>query len=383
MPLKSLLMVPGPTPVPDAVLRASAAPMVNHRGPEFARVLKECVEFLNAVFATKSDVLPFPASGTGGLEAAIVNVLSPGDRVLSCSIGAFGDRFGKIAARFGAKVETCGFQWGEAASPATIAEHLNADREGAIKAVLLTHNETSTGVVNDVQAISKIVRQHGALLLVDAISGLIAHPLPVDEWELDVVVAGSQKAFMIPPGLCFVSVGPRAWQAHQKATMPRYYFDFTEMKNRELTPYTPPVSLFYALQEAGRMLLAEGLAAVVQRHRTLAAATQAGVTALGLSLLAPEGSRSSAVTAIRTPEGISPKSLRSHLQNQYGVVAAGGQGKLDGEIFRIGHLGYIAWSDIVSTIAALEMTLIDLGQPVRLGAGVAAVQQVIQDSMKG
>ncbi len=232
------------------------------------------------------------------------------------------------------------------------------------------------------QAISKIVREHGALLLVDAISGLIAHPLPVDDWDLDVVVAGSQKAFMIPPGLCFVSVGPRAWAAHQRASMPRYYFDFTEMKNRELTPYTPPVSLFYALQEAGRMLLAEGLPEVVERHRTLAAATRAGVSALGLSLLAPEANRSSAVTAIRTPEGISPKTLRSHLQRRYGVVAAGGQGKLDGEIFRIGHLGYIDWSDIVSSIAALEMTLLDLGQPARLGAGVAAVQEVLRASMK-
>ena len=378
MPRKSLLLVPGPTPVPDSVLRASAAPMVNHRGPEFVRVLKECAEALHLIFQTTGDVLAFPASGTGGMEAAIVNVLSPGDRVLTASVGAFGDRFAKIAGRFGAHVESCGFEWGEAADPQVIAEKLKSDEGKSIKAVLVTHNETSTGVVNDVQAIADVVHSHGALVLVDAISGLIAHDLPVDEWGLDVVVAGSQKAFMIPPGLTFLSVSPKAWSAYECARMPRFYWDFKDMRDKELTPYTPPVSLFYALQEASRLLLAEGLPAIRERHQVLASALRAGIQALDLELLAPETHRSNSVTAIRTPPGVAVKTLRTHLRDRYGATVAGGQGKLDAQIFRIGHLGYTAWPDVICALAALEMTLIDLGLPAVPGKGVAAAQQVLR-----
>ena len=378
MPLKNLLLVPGPTPVPDAVLRASAAPMVNHRGPEFGQVQAECYAGLKRVFGTESDVIAFPASGTGGLESAVVNVLSPGDRVLSCSVGAFGDRFARIAANFGAEVEYCGFEWGRAADPDVAAARLSGGEGKPFKAVLITHNETSTGVVNDVRSIARIARNHGALTLVDSISGMIAHPLPVDEWDLDVVVAGSQKAFMMPPGLTFVSVRPRAWEAHREARMPRYYWDYSEMVKKDLTPYTPAVSLFFALQEALRMILAEGLPEVTRRHHELASALRAGVQALGLSFLAPEASRSDSVTAIRPPGEIVVKTLRSHLREQYGVTAAGGQGKLEAQIFRIGHLGYVDWSDIVCALSALEMTMADFGLPVCAGAGVSAAQVILR-----
>ena len=380
MPRKSLLLVPGPTPVPDSVLRASAAPMVNHRGPEFVRVLRDCVDGLHQIFATEGDVLAFPASGTGGMESAIVNMLSAGDRVLSCSVGAFGDRFAKIASRFGARVESCGFEWGESVDPDRVSEALAADPDRGIKAVLVTHNETSTGVVNNIRAVAERVREHGALLLVDAISGLIAHEIPVDDWGLDVVVAGSQKAFMIPPGLTFVSVSKKAWDAHAKATLPRFYWDYTEMKSKDLTPYTPPVSLFFALQEAVRLLLEEGLPTVRRRHAALGSACRAGVEALGLSLLAPEGSRSNSVTAVRCPKGVTVKALRSHLRDQYGATVAGGQGKLDSQIFRIGHLGYSGWTDIVGALAALEMSLYDLGLSHKLGSGVSAAMEILRQA---
>lgn len=383
MPRKSLLLVPGPTPVPEAVLRASAAPMVNHRGPEFAAVQAECYAALKQIFGTKGNLIAFPASGTGGLESAIVNTLSPGDRVLSCSVGAFGDRFASIARRFGAEVESCDFEWGAAANPLVVAERLNRAGRGAFKAVLITHNETSTGVVNDVRQIARHCRAHGALVLVDSISGMIAHPLPVDEWDLDVVVAGSQKAFMIPPGLTFVSVSQRAWDAHETARMPRYYWDYTQMVKRDLTPYTPAVSLFYALQEAVRLLLGEGLAEVTARHHHLASALRVGIQAMGLSFLAPESCRSDSVTAIRAPRGVAVKTLRSHMRTRYGAVVAGGQGKLDEEIFRIGHLGYVDWTDIIGALSALEMTLTDLEVPVTPGSGLVAAQQVLRSGIAG
>jgi aspartate aminotransferase-like enzyme len=352
--------------------------MVNHRGPEFVQVLKECSEALQAIFQTQSGVLAFPASGTGGLEAAIVNTLSPGDRVLSCSVGAFGDRLAKIAGAFGASVESCGFEWGQAVDPATVASRLKD--AGPFKAVLMTHNETSTGVVNDVRALAQLAHEHGALLIVDSISGLIVHDLQFDEWGPDIVVAGSQKAFMIPPGLTFIAVSARGWAASEQARMPRYYFDFKQMRDKDLTPYTPPVSLFFALQEASRLLLEEGLPAVRQRHAVLAGAVRAGLDALGLELLAPEGSRSNSVTAIRVPQPLTVKAIRSHIRDRYGVTVAGGQGKLEAQIFRIGHLGYIGWPDVVATLAALEMTLADLGMPVNQGTAAAAAQQVLRTS---
>lgn len=357
-----------------------ARPMINHRGPEYAALQRDVVEGLRYAFQTRNEVIVFPSSGTGGLEAAIVNTLSPGDHVLSASMGAFGDRFADIAEAFGARVERLTVDWGRAIDPTLLRERLAADRDHTIQAVLLTHNETSTGVLNDMEQLAAIVREHGALLLVDSISGLLTAELNTDAWGLDVVVAGSQKAFMIPPGLSFVSVSERAWKAHERARMPRYYFDFTAMRRymqQDQTPYTPAVSLLYALQVTLKRIQQEGLEACVARHARLAAAIRAGVEALGLRLLADPAHASNSVTAIFAPEGIDPKTLRERLREDDGVVLAGGQGRLRDSIFRIGHLGYISEHDVIAILAALERGLASLGYATEPGASVAAAQKVL------
>lgn len=379
---KQLLMIPGPTPCPDTVLRALSTQMINHRGPEYMAMQRELIAGLKELFRTQSDCLIFPASGTGGLEAAVVNTLSPGDRVLAIVIGAFGDRFAQIAAAHGAEVQRLEVEWGRAVEPEQVAQILRADRERAIRAVLITHNETSTGVLNDVRAVAGLVREHGALLMVDSISGMLTAELDTDGWGLDVVVAGSQKAFMIPPGLTFVSVGPRAWEAHRTARMGRFYFDFTLMRRsmeKDQTPYTPALPQLYALKEALALIRDEGREAMVARHRRLARACRAGAAALGLAPLADERSFSHSVTAIRNPPGIEGKALRGRLRERHGVVVAGGQGPLTESIFRIGHLGYVDSTDLTATVAALEESLTALGHPAHPGTGVAAVERVLSE----
>jgi aspartate aminotransferase-like enzyme len=329
---------------------------------------------------TRGDVLIFPSSGTGGLEAAVVNVLSPGDRVLSGSIGAFGDRFADIAAAHGAQVDRIPTEWGKALDAEALRSRLAEDGDHAIKAVLLTHNETSTGVTNDIRALAEVIHAHGALVLVDSISGMLAADLQTDAWGLDVVVAGSQKAFMIPPGMAFLSVSAKAWEAHKQARMPRYYFDFSAMKKymeKDQTPYTPAVSLLYGLQATLRMIREEGLEECFARHARLAAAVRAGAKALELRLLADPAYASNAVTSIYCPEGIDPKTLRTRIRQEYAVVLAGGQGKLTDSIFRIGHLGYCTEHDIVAVLSSLERGLAAMGCPVKAGAAVAAAQQAL------
>jgi len=375
---KKLLMIPGPTPVPPEVLQALATPMINHRGPEYAALQREVVSNCKYVFQTQHDVLIFPSAGTGGMEAAVVNVLSPGDRVLSVSIGVFGDRWAKIARTFGAEVVECNFEWGRAADPEVVGRALKEHPD--VKAVLVTHNETSTGVTNDLRAIADVVRSHGALLMVDAISSLMATDLQMDAWGCDVVVAGSQKAFMIPPGLSFVAVGPRAWEAHAAAKMPRFYWDFSSMRRymeRDQTPYTPALTLLYGLQVSLRMVKEMGLAASFERHARMGSATRAGVKALGLELFADPAYASNSVTAIRVPEGVSVKELRKRLREQHGITTGGGQQKLEDAIFRIGHLGYITEPDLIATFAALEQVLSDMGWPVAPGRSVAEVTRVL------
>jgi aspartate aminotransferase-like enzyme len=372
---KQLLMIPGPTPVPQSVLLAGAAPMINHRGPEFAKALAEVTEGLKRVFQTRHDVFVLTGSGTGGLEAAIVNTLSPGDTALSVSIGVFGDRFATIAKTFGVKVESLDFEWGTAADPAKIRERLAADRKKEIKAVLVTQNETSTGVANDLSQIGPIVREHGALLLVDGISSLVAMDSQMDAWCLDLVVAGSQKAFMIPPGLVFIAIGDRAWSAMKKATIPRFYWDLGKAKDylaRGQTPWTPAVPQVFQLQKALQILEEEGLHACLARHARLAGAARAGVQALGLKLFAEPSHASNAVTSVCKPDGIEIAALRKLLLEKYGVVLAGGQQTLSDKIFRIGHLGYVGEAEIVATLAALGMALKELGLSVDPAAGVAA-----------
>ncbi len=377
---KQLLMIPGPTMVPHSVLLAGAAPMINHRGPEFKAALDECTAGLKRVFQTSGDVYILTSSGTGGLEAAAVNMLSPGDFVLSISIGNFGDRFATIAETYGAKVEKLDFPMGSAADPEKIRKRLAEDTKKEIKAVLVTQNETSTGVMNDMSKIGPIVREHGALLLVDGISSLVAMDCQMDKWHLDVVVAGSQKAFMIPPGLCFVAVSERGAAAMTKAKMPRFYFDLGKAKNyleQGQTPWTPAVPQVLQLRQGLRLLEKEGLKNCFARHAKFAKATREGVRALGLTPLAEESCASTAVTSVRNPEGIDGAAFRKQMREKYGVVLAGGQGVLKDSIFRIGHLGYVAEADIIATLSLIGICLKDMGMKVDPGAGASAAIRVL------
>ena len=376
---RQLLMIPGPTPVPQSILLAGAKPMISHRGPQFRAALEECTAGLKRVFKTEHEAFILTCSGTGGLEAAAVNMLSPGDKVLSISIGVFGDRFAAIASIYGAAVEKLDFEMGTAADPKTVAERLKADEHKEIKAVFITQNETSTGVMNDLKAIGKIVHDHGALLLVDGISSLVAMDCEMDAWHLDLVVAGSQKAFMIPPGLCFVAINDRAAAAMKNAKMPRFYFDLARARDylaRGETPWTPAVPQVLQLREALKMLEAEGLDNCVKRHARLAKATREGVKALGLKLLADEKVASNAVTSVRKPDGVDVGALRQLMLQKYRVVLAGGQGSLRNDIFRIGHLGLVSETDIIAVLGTLGLALNELGVKADPGAGAAAAVKV-------
>lgn len=383
MPTKELLMIPGPTPVPDRVLRAMAAPMVNHRGEAFARVFDEVTAGLKKLFLTENDVIVLPAAGTGGLEAAVANFLSPGDHVLALVTGVFGERWVKIARAYGAEVEVIETAWGQAADPAEVARRLPSDTPKRIKAILVTHNETSTGVTNPLEEIARAAAGHPALVMVDAVSSLGAVSLRTDAWGLDVVVTGSQKAMMVPPGLAFLSVSPRAWERAAEAKNPKFYWDLTmyrkQMATRQ-TPYTPAVSLWFALREALSMIEEEGLEAAWRRHTLLGRMTRAGIEALGLELLADNKYASDTVTAIKMPAAIEAKALRSELRKKFGVVVAGGQGKLTDSIFRIGHVGWVDPKDILQGLAALELALDSLGYPVTFGAGVAGAQRAWKET---
>ncbi|MDR5693719.1 MAG: alanine--glyoxylate aminotransferase family protein [Armatimonadota bacterium] len=381
------LLIPGPTPLPPEVLEATGQQMINHRSPSFAGILRRVIEGAREVFQTNHDVLPLTSSGTGGLEAAVVNTLSPGDVVLSLSCGFFGDRFADIAEAYGARVERITVEWGKPIPPEVVADRLRRDRKGEIKAILVTHNDTSTGVTNDVRAISEARENHPALLLVDGVSAVGAMDCQTDAWGLDVVVTASQKALMSPPGIALVAVGPRAWEAVQHARMPRYYFDFHEAKRyleRPVmqTPFTPAISVVYALDVALARIRQVGLANWIARHALMARATRAGVRGLGLSLLAEEPYASNAVTAVRVPEGVDVRRLIARLKEEHGVVVAGGQGPLEGKIFRIGHLGYVEQQDILAVLAALEEVLPELGFPVERGMGVKAAEKVFATTVE-
>ena len=358
------LRIPGPTPCPDDVLEAMSGQMINHRGPEFAELLARVTDGLKQLFQTEHDVLILTASGTGAMEAMVVNTLSPGERVLAVSIGAFGDRFATIAETYGAAVEHLSFEWGAAADPEQVAQAL--ERDPSYRAVLVTHNETSTGVTNDLEAIARACRRvrPDVLILVDAISSLGSLRCHVDAWDLDVVATGSQKGWMVPPGLAMVSVSPRAWEAFEQAKMPRFYFDFgraKEMLAKGQTPWTPAVSIFYALDVALQRLLADGIGAIVERQRGLGEFTRREVRALGLQLLADERFASDTVTAVRVPEGVDGAALNKLLREEYQVVLAGGQAKLAGKIFRIGHLGWVSDEELRAAIEALRSALPRLG----------------------
>ncbi|MFN2483854.1 MAG: alanine--glyoxylate aminotransferase family protein [Candidatus Limnocylindria bacterium] len=354
------LRVPGPTPLPGAVREAQAAPMINHRGPEFAELLFDVTDRLRRLLATRAEILVLTGSGTGALEAAVVNTLSPGDRVLAATIGEFGDRFAAIAETFGARVTRLTSERGHSTDPTELEAALATTSE-PYRAVLLTHNETSTGVYNDIQTLARVV--HAApgdpLVLVDGISGLGAMPFDVDGWGIDLVVTASQKAWMASPGIAMAVLGDRARAASETAQMPRFYWDFREARRwsgEAQTPWTPAVSVLYGLRVGLDRIEAEGRERTWARHEAIANATRSGLEALGLRLVAAPAHRSNTVTAAWLPEGVAWSELSAQARAA-GLVLAGGQGALKGRILRIGHMGEVTLEDIVSALAVLQPLL--------------------------
>ena len=374
------LLIPGPTPIPLRVARAMDRPMINHRGPEFRTIIEEVTAGVKKVYRTKENLLIYPGSGTGGLEAAVVNFISPGDKVLAISIGVFGDRFAEIATRFGARVEKMDFAWGSGADPEKVKARIKQDKNGEIKAVLITHNETSTGAFNDIKTIRQAMGEHPALFMVDAVSGLAALDLRMDEWGLDVVVSGSQKAFMIPPGLSFLAFNQKALQVQQGNTNSRYYWDVgigLKYQEQGQTAFTPPISLYYGLQEALKMVMEEGLENILIRHANYRDMVRASVSEMGLELFTEDRFASSAVTSIRAPKEIGANRIRKYMLEEFNIILAGGQQSLDDVIFRLGHLGYVRELDIISVLAALELTLLKFKFELKLGAGIKKAQEIL------
>lgn len=374
---KFRLLAPGPTPVPPEVLLAMAQPVLHHRTPEFEALFAQARRGLQWLFQTRREVLILAASGTGAMEGAVVNACSPGDRVLVIRGGKFGERWAEICQAYGLSVIPVEVPYGKAVDPLDVAAALR--KEPGIAAVFATHSETSTGVLHDLEAIAAIVRQTPALLVADAITSLGVVDLPTDAWGVDVVVAGSQKAMMLPPGLAFACLSDLAWAAAERARLPRYYFNFLverKIQAKHQTAWTPAISLIAGLKVALDLLQAEGLPAIFARHERLARATRAAVTALGLELFAERPSP--AVTAVKVPEGVDGGAIVRVLRDTHGISIAGGQGSMVGKIFRIATLGYADAYDVLTGIAALEFTLAELGYPVRLGDGLRAAQNVLQ-----
>ena len=368
-----LLMIPGPTITPPEVAAALAKPPLGHRSKEFAALFSATEKRLRGVFQTENEVLIYTSSGTGAMEAAVVNLLSPGDKAINVSIGVFGDRLAKILKQFGAEVVELKFAEGTAADPAQVKEAIAANPDA--KALYITFNETSTGVVNDLTEIIPAAKAAGLLTIVDAISGLVAMDLPTDKLGIDVVVAGSQKAFGIPPGLAFCTVSDAAWKAYETAKMPKFYWDFGAMRKAQAkgsTAWTPSVSLVFGLEAAVQLIAEEGLPACFARHKRNGDMVRAAMKALGLNLFADETHASNAVTSIHAPQAFGEDKLRGIINKQFDIVTTGGQGGLKGKIFRIGHLGFCYPRDIMATIAAFEYALYELKWDFELGAGIAA-----------
>jgi serine---pyruvate transaminase len=364
---KRYLFTPGPTPVPPEVLAAAASPIVHHRGPDFRVVYERVLGRLKEIFRTRNEVLLFAASGTGGFESAVANLTSPGDRVLVVSAGSFGERWKSMTTTYGADVDHLRYDWGESPSPDDVRE-----RAAGAKYVTLVHSETSTGVVADVQSLAAAAKEAGALVVVDAISSLGAVPLETDDWDLDVVVTGSQKALMNPPGLAFVSVSDAAYAA--AGATPRFYFDWARNRKAQEqldAAFTPAVSLIAGLDVALGMILEDGLDAAFARHARLGRACREGAKAMGLELFSPDEDRSAVVTAIRAPEGVDASELLLLLRDRFGVTLAPGQADLKGKIFRIGHIGWFDVFDIASALSAVELGLTELGADVERGVAAA------------
>ena len=376
------LRIPGPTGLPPTVREVGGRQMINHRSPDFAAILARIQAGMKPYFGTTGEIAILSCAGTGGLEAAVVNVLSPGDRVLGVSIGSFGDRFARIAEVYGADVDRIAAEWGWAAEPAEVRERLGG---ADYKAVLLTHNETSTGVMNPVAELAAAIRAAAAaaLILVDSVSGLGAVPFEMDAWGCDVVVTGSQKAWMAAPGMAMVAASDRAWAAMETATMPRFYLDLRKHRDAGAggeTPWTPAIAVAYQVDEGLRLMEAETPAGVFARHAACAAATRAGLEAIGFRLFAEPAHRSETVTAAWLPEGLEWKTFNTALKAE-GLVLAGGQGKLAGKVFRVGHLGSVTADEILAAIGTIESVSIDLGLPVVPGSGVAAAERAAIETL--
>ena len=377
------LRIPGPTPLPGEVLDAQSSPMIDHRGTEFAEMLRATSAGIARLIGTSGDVLLLTGSGTGAMEAAIVNTLSPGDRVLAVTIGGFGDRFSDIAEAFGADVERLQVAWGDAADPAGLTAHLAANPPYA--AVLVTHNETSTGVTNPMRELAAAIRSASGepLAIVDGISGLGAMPFEMDPWGVDLVVSASQKAWMGSPGIGIAAVGERAWIAAEQARMPRFYWDFREARTfaqKGQTPWTPAVSVLFGLRVGLQRLIDEGPERTWARHEAIARGAQAGMEAAGLRLVAPAGHRSPTVTAAWLPDGLEWGPFNATMRSR-DLVIAGGQGKWTGKILRFGHMGHVEWPDIGSALRVLAETLGEYGQPSDPDATESAGREAFESAL--
>ncbi len=373
---KLTLMIPGPTPVPETVLLAMSRHPIGHRSADFQEIVRRTTDQLRWLHQTSGDVIALCGSGTAAMEAGIVNVLSRGDRVLCGDNGKFGERWVKLARAYGLDVEVIRAEWGQPLDPEAFRAALEADTQKAIAAVILTHSETSTGVLNDLEAIAAHVRSHGrALTIADCVTSLGACDVPMDRWGLDVVGSGSQKGYMIPPGLGFVAMSERAWAAQERSDLPKFYLNLAAYRKasaKNSTPFTPPVNLYFALEAALGMMQAEGLEAIFARHDRHRRATQAAMKAMGLPLYAAEGHGSPAITAV-APEGFDAEELRKNVKQRFDILLAGGQDHLKGKVFRIGHLGFVCDRDVLTAVAAIEATLQELGMArASTGAGVAA-----------
>ena len=377
---KKYLMTPGPTPVPSEVLLSQARPMIHHRTPEFNEVVRNCVEGLKYIFQTEeSDVLIFASSGTGAMESSIVNCFCAGDEILVCYNGKFGQRMELISKAYGLDVTVLEYGWQEVVNPQDIAAHLKAHPN--TKGVVVTQSETSSGVLNDVETVGKIIKEYPeCVFIIDSITGIGAIECKTDEWNLDVVMTGSQKGLMLPSGLAAITVSPKAWRAYERSTLPKFYFDWKKYQKslgQDTTPFTPAVSLMIGMDQSLRLMREEGLENIIARHARLAEAARQGVLALGLELFAPAEGRGNAVTPVWVPDGIDGKELVKIMKNKHGVTIAGGQDDYTGRIFRIGHLGYFGDFDIIVTISALEMALAELGYDFEPGTGIKAVEAVL------
>ena len=382
MPGKRYLMAPGPTPVPPEVLAASAEPVLHHRGPDFREVMKRCLGRLQEVARTQNDLLLFTASGTGAFESAVVNLLSPGERVLVVTAGEFGDRWIALASAYGADVQELRYAWGETPRPDDLRGRL--DETGA-EVVLVVHSETSTGVVSDVQALVAAAREAGGLSVVDAVSSLGVVPVETDAWGIEVVVAGSQKALMTPPGLSLATISPAAWERCARTTTPRFYFDWAKLHAQleaGSTPFTPAVSLVVALDAALGLLLEEGLEPAFARHAALGRACREGAKAMGLELFSPDEERSAIVTAILTPESVDAREVVLALRDRFGITVAGAHGEMGPKMLRIGHIGYYDVFDITTALAALETLLVERGADVERGAAVARALEAYRQTVR-